>query len=456
MRAGVEPEDDGTSSGSPAVADDADAIKDPVRFVREVLGEQPYDKQESILKAVARRRRVSVVGCNGSGKDWAAARVVLWWMHSRSPVKALVTGPTTRQVDDIVWREIKYAYSGASGKLPGRMYRRSRYELDDQSFALGFATDSAYNLQGFHSPNLLVVVTEAHAVGVDEMNAIRRLNPKRLLMTGNPFATAGDFYDSHHSKRDLYRPIQISAFDTPNVKRGRRSVPGMITRQDIADRRDEWGENSSLYIGSVLARFPDNPDNVVVPLFDATEAARRQLSPDGPVVLACDVARFGHDKTVVIRRQGPVARIVWRVRGHDTMRTVGYLKSYCDTHDVDVVVIDESGVGGGVVDRLRELKPGRARLVPFLGAKRAQAEDYFANRIAEVWWAMRDRYIAGEMDTDEDDALIGQVSSRTHSQDSRGRIVLQSKRDMPKSPDEADALAMTFAVSRKEGLKLWV
>ncbi len=120
-----------------------EAAKDPVRFVRDVLGEQPYDKQETVLKAVVRRRRVSVVGCNGSGKDWAAARVVLWWMHSRSPAKAIVTGPTTRQVDDIVWREIKYAYSGASGKLPGRMFRRSRYELDDESFALGFATDSA-------------------------------------------------------------------------------------------------------------------------------------------------------------------------------------------------------------------------------------------------------------------------------------------------------------------------
>ena len=457
MREGVGSGDDDPSNRPAAVAADADAVKDPVRFVREVLGERPYDKQEAILKAVSRRRRVTVVGCNGSGKDWAAARVVLWWMHSRSPVKALVTGPTTRQVDDIVWREIKYAYSGASGKLPGRMYRRSRYELDDQSFALGFATDSAYNLQGFHSPNLLVVVTEAHAVGVDEMNAIRRLNPRRLLMTGNPFAIAGDFYDSHHSKRDLYRPIQISAFDTPNVKRGRRSVPGMITRQDIADRKDEWGEESSLYVGSVLARFPDNPDNVVVP--PCSRRRRRRAGSSGrtaPVVLACDVARFGHDKTVVMRRQGPVARIVWRVRGHDTMRTVGYLKSYCDMHDVDVVVIDESGVGGGVVDRLRELKPGRARLVPFLGGKKAQAEDYFANRNTEVWWAMRDRYVAGEMDTDEDDALIGQVSGRTHSLDSRGRIVLQSKRDMPKSPDEADALAMTFAVSRKGGLKLWV
>ena len=119
------------------------ATRDPVKFVREVLGEEPYDKQEAILRAVASRRRVSVVGCNGSGKDWAAARVVLWWMHSRLPAKAIVTGPTTRQVDDIVWKEIKYAYAGASGKLSGRMYRSSRYEIDDQSFALGFATDSS-------------------------------------------------------------------------------------------------------------------------------------------------------------------------------------------------------------------------------------------------------------------------------------------------------------------------
>ena len=51
---------------------------DPVAFVEDVLGESPYSKQEEILRAVARSRRVSVVGCNGSGKDWAAARAVLW------------------------------------------------------------------------------------------------------------------------------------------------------------------------------------------------------------------------------------------------------------------------------------------------------------------------------------------------------------------------------------------
>ena len=74
----------------------AEAPADPVSFVREILGEEPHRKQADIFNAVARSRRVSVVGCHGSGKDWAAARAVLWWLHSRSPAKAIVTGPTTR------------------------------------------------------------------------------------------------------------------------------------------------------------------------------------------------------------------------------------------------------------------------------------------------------------------------------------------------------------------------
>ena len=344
------------SSGRPTKAG---IVQDPVAFVREVLREDPYDKQEEILGAMAEARRVSVVGCNGSGKDWAAARAVLWWMHSRTPVKAIVTGPTSRQVDDIVWNELRVAYGQASETLGGRMFRTSRYELDEQSFALGFASNSPYNLQGFHSPNLLVVLTEAHAVDEQDMNAVRRLNPSRLLMTGNPFVNAGAFYDSHHSRRELYTTVQISAFDTPNLKAGGIVVPGMVTAQDIADRKEEWGEESALYVGSVLGKFPDNLDDAVVPLWAATEAATREMEPEGPLVVACDVARFGHDKTVVMSRQGPVARIVWRVRGRDTMKIAGFLSSYCQEHDVETLVVDDTGVGGGVVDRLRELRLGK-------------------------------------------------------------------------------------------------
>ena len=148
-------------------------------------------------------------------------------------------------------------------------------------------------------------------------------------MTGNPFTSAGAFYDSHHLRRGLYRRVRISAFDTPNVAEGRVAVPGMITEEDIADRKAEWGERSAQYVGGVLGEFPEGLDDVLVSLRAATEAAGRSLAPSGRVVLGCDVARFGHDKTVVMRRQGPVARIVWKASGADTMETAEFLREYC-------------------------------------------------------------------------------------------------------------------------------
>ena len=76
------------------------------------------------------------------------------------------------------------------------------------NFALnpvGFATDSEFNIQGYHSPKLLLVITEAHAVEDSHIDAGMRLNPSRVLMTGNPFTNSGKFYNSHHSERDLHR-----------------------------------------------------------------------------------------------------------------------------------------------------------------------------------------------------------------------------------------------------------
>ena len=123
--------------------------RDAAGFFKKVLKAEPYDKQVEMLDEVSQRRRVSVVGCNGSGKDWTAGRVVLWWMHTRSPSKAVVTGPTTRQVNDIVWSELRRAFQEAGGSLDGRLFRTSRYEAEGQGFAIGFSTNSPYNLQGF-------------------------------------------------------------------------------------------------------------------------------------------------------------------------------------------------------------------------------------------------------------------------------------------------------------------
>lgn len=441
----------------------------PVEFVREALGDEPHMKQVEMLEAVGRaatgdRRRVSVVGCNASGKDWAAARAILWWIHTRSPAKVIVTGPSARQVDAIVWNEMREAYAGSATPLAGRMARTSRYELDTQTFALGFVSNSPFNVMGFHSPNLMVAITEAHAVGTDYMDAVRRLHPNLLLLTGNAFAVAGEFYDSHHGKRDMYETVKISAMDTPNVATGRVEVPGVITREDIEEHKRDWGEDSSKYIASVLAEFPDNLDSVVVPLRAATEAARRDLPGEGEVVLACDPARFGDAKTVVVRRQGGKAEIKLSVRGIDTSQAANWLRMHCEHNRVDALVVDDVGIGAGVVDKLREFDLGDTRVIRFNGGKKAIDKEHYYNRNAEVWWLMRERYMEGSISTDNDDELIGQVSSREYFIDPKGRVRLRSKKGAggQDSPDAADALAMTFAVvdpprmGDRSAFKVWV
>jgi phage terminase large subunit len=429
----------------------------PDEFVREALGSHMYDRQVEMARAVQEHPRVSVVGCNGSGKDWASGRIILHWMITRYPAKVVVVGPTWRQVHDIVWNEVRAAYNSRRIQEDWglRLFDSPRLESlsePEKHFAVGLSTTDPYNLQGYHSPNLLVVVTEAHAVKQSHIEALRRLNPKRLLLTGNAFATRGEFYESHHGSRDLWYPVTISAYDTPNLvphapDDGKPEYEGMVTRTNIEQRKVEWGEQSPMYLASVLAKFPDSLDDTIVPLWAAVEAANRTATAEGNVILACDVARFGQDRTVVVERQGDVARIKWRVQGRNTMEIAGWLGAYVADNHVDTVVVDDTGVGGGVVDRLREISLNGARLVPFQGGASARDKEHYSNAIAESWMLMRKWFLDedGHADIENDNSLISQISGRGYTYQSDKTIRLESKKDMVKSPDEADALAMTFA-----------
>ena len=159
----------------------------------------------------------------------------------------------------------------AEGRLSGRMLR-STYRIDEQRFALGFSTNNALNIQGFHSEQLLVVVTEAHAMPQLHMDAIKRLQPDRLLLVGNALSRDGEFYASHHAKRNLYRRIAISAFDTPNFTGEDGGRRGMITPEYVEEYALDYGEEHPLYAASVLAEFPDSLEDSLIGR-DAVESA---------------------------------------------------------------------------------------------------------------------------------------------------------------------------------------
>ena len=310
---------------------------DPVGFVTDVLGDagKPYSKQAKMLEAVVEHRRVSVVGANSSGKDWTAARAVLWWLETRPDSKALVTGPTQRQVEEIVWQEMREAYAEAEDRLSGRMLK-SAYRIDEKRFALGFSTNMACNIQGFHSPNLLVVVTEAHAMPQSQMDAIKRLHPNRLLLVGNAMSLDGEFYESHHSRRARYHRIKISAYDTPNFTGENGGLPGTVTPEDVEELALDWSEDHPSYASAVLAEFPDAQEDSLVGR-EAVEAAMARsdsvvpaeagtaqpwagaLDAKLPVYVGVDVARFGFDKSAICVRQGAACAgpAFVRADGHD-------------------------------------------------------------------------------------------------------------------------------------------
>jgi len=415
---------------------------------------------------------------------------MLWWEFIHDEAVTIVYGPTMRQVKDIIWREARRGHAGARSPLPGYMYpSAAQYAVNEHRYALGFSADpkddTGSGIHGYHSPHMLVIVTEAHAVSQVEIDALIRLNPERLLLTGNPLSTGGEFYDAFHAKAHAYNTIQIAAKDTPNIQQDRVVIPGMVTPEDVADRALVYGVESPMYRASVDAEFPEDMADAMVPLSKVLAAIERTTlegdcecghdkddhdgqgctgdegTDDGcdcdgfvkakkeGAILGVDVARFGEDATVIYRRQGPIARKIWTARGKSTMEIVGKINELVlADEEVDTVVVDDTGLGGGVTDRLRELAL-RCSVVAFIAGAKADDSERFFNAVAEAWWAMREAFMDDEIDIDNDKELLSQVTTRKYETQSDRTIKLESKKDMKKrlrkSPDEADALAMTYA-----------
>jgi len=169
------------------------------------------------------------------------------------------------------------------------------------------------------------------------------------------------------------------------------------------------------------------------------------------VVVACDIARYGKDKTVAVKRQGDTSEIIYSVQGKDLMTVAGWLGRYCLDNSVDRLVVDDTGLGGGVTDRLQEVGMGSTDLVPFKAGTKASQDDRFGNAITESWWRMREWvFDNGQLPDNKD--LLSQVSSRRYNIQSDRRLMLEPKEKMHKSPDEGDAMAMTFIDSPGYGV----
>ena len=166
----------------------AEHCTSPVPFAEEVLGVNLWSKQKEVLEALGDHRRVAVKSGNGLGKGYSAAVAILWFLCCHDSGVVLSTAPTFRQVRHVLWREVHRLYHRAKVSLSGKLLD-TRLEMSEGRWAMGLSADSDEEFQGFHSPNMLIVVDEAEGVEETIYEAIESIMTSencRLLLIGNP------------------------------------------------------------------------------------------------------------------------------------------------------------------------------------------------------------------------------------------------------------------------------
>lgn len=442
---------------------------DPVRFIREVLGEEPWPKQEELAEEVRDEPQVAIQSCHGSGKDWLCGRLCLWWAVARKG-RAVLTGSTAAQVEETLMRgEVRTGY--LRGGLPGDLHVRAYRPWGGKAGIVAKTASETSGLTGLHDDEVFFAVSEAQAEGLEVAFKAAFANVvgegDRILVYGQPLSPSGPFYRACRPESD-WRTFKIAASDIPNVRQGETVIPGLITRQGVDRIASEYGEDSGYYKARVLAEFPLEEDEGVFRRSWLDAAAERhqdgslawQAREDGTRhILAADIARHGSDQTVVAVRRGPVLERFESWRGADTEATakriraltaeLGSMRYDPDTSQVKTVVCDAVGVGGGVADKLTSL-PGRGwSVTEYKGSRGAKDDDRFSNRRAEAFWKLRKLLEAGEIALPDDEELFEELLAIRWRADGKGRVQLERKKDLKKrlgrSPDKADALAMAFA-----------
>ena len=166
-----------------------------------------------------------------------------------------------------------------------------------------------------------------------------------------------------------------------------------------------------------------------------------------PLVIGLDIARFGDDATVFCFRKGRWCFKFEEYTKKDTVEIANIATNLIRELKPARLFLDDGGVGGGVYDILKDRGFGEIVRGVNFGARSIDDERY-ANRRAEMWDAVRE-WLTGNVQLPKDDKLLDDLCSVNKKYDQKGRLQLESKDDVKKrlgrSPDKADALALTFA-----------
>ena len=420
---------------------------DPVNFVKFVFpwGKEntplehfdgPREWQEKILRDIAvqieRNRtvkipemfRLAVASGRGIGKSALVAWIILWMLSTRLGSTIIVTANTEQQLRSRTWAELGKWLTLA---INSHWFSKTATTIKPAAW---FEDALVRDLQidtGYYY---------AQAQLWSEEN-------RYWFTFSNPRRNTGPFYDSFHARSKYWQTTQIDSRDVEGTDKA-------LFQKMI----EQYGEDSTVARVEVMGEFPQADDDTVIPmeLIRAAQGRDVSLTASAPIIWGLDVARFGGDNSALCVRQGNTVLDIQSFQSMDLMQLCGVIKNKYDTCTTierpQEILVDVIGLGSGVVDRLAEQN------LPVRGVNVAEApatKKNYLNLRAELWFAIKDWLVPRDCRLPENDELAAELAAPQYKYTSSGKIKIESKDEMRKrgikSPDKADALALTMASS---------
>lgn len=432
-------------------------FKGPRKWQRKVLREIADHIKENQGKLDMDALRVAVSSGRGIGKSALVSWLILWMLTTRIGSSVIVSANSENQLRTVTWGELtKWAtmainshwWEPSATKLVPAQWLTDLVERDLKKGTRYWSAEGKLwseenpdSYAGVHNHDgMMVIFDEASGIpdGIWSVAAgffTEKILDRYWFAFSNPRRNSGYFFETFHGKRDFWQGQIIDA----------RTVEGTdqsIYNQIIA----EYGEDSIQARVEVYGEFPAAGEDQFISPVVVDDAMKRKPYKDAtaPVVLGVDPARGGMDSTVIVARQGRDIISIKRYKGEDTMSVVGHVIDAIEEFKPVLTVIDEGGLGYGILDRLTEQRY-KVRGVNF--GWKAKNPVMWGNKRAEMWGAMRDWLKTASIPLDRilKNDLIGPMKKPN----SAGTIYLEGKKEMKSrglaSPDAADAIAVTFA-----------
>jgi hypothetical protein len=420
-------------------------------FIKENRGKLSNDE---LIDAM--RRAIS--SGRGVGKSALVSWLILWMLSTRIGSSVIVSANSENQLRKVTWGELtKWVTMSLNAhwweptatslnpanwltELVERDLRKGTRYWGAEGKLWSEENPDAY--AGVHNMDGMMVIFDEASGIPDSIWSVaagfftENILDRYWLAFSNGRRNTGYFYEAvDGSKREFWESEKIDA----------RTVEGTdksIYQQII----NEYGEDSDEARVEVYGDFPKSGQDQFIAPHSVDDAMKRPQYKDmtAPIIVGVDPARGGMDSTVIAVRRGRDIVAIKRFKGEDTMSVVGHVIDAIEEYRPALTVIDEGGLGYGILDRLTEQKY-KVRGVNF--GWKAKNPTMWGNKRAEIWGAMRDWLKTASLPQDR--LLKSDLVGPMKKPNSAGTIFLEGKKEMKArglaSPDAADAIAVTFA-----------